>query len=210
MSHELRSPLAAVRARLENIVDGIEPADTESMAAMLRSVERLGRLVDQLLDLSRLERGDDLASQVFPVCDVLDAVVEESRLAGAEREIDVIVRGAPMVDGDPERVHQVIANLVDNAINHSPVGYAVRIEAEAAVTGTIVSVADDGPGVAPDVAERMFERFYRAPHNGAPLGAGLGLAIARSIVERHGGSIHVDPTRTGGCRMVVQFPPVSN
>ena len=211
VSHELRSPLAAVRARLENIVDGIESAEPDALAAMLRSVERLGRLVDQLLDLSRLERGDELTSQVFPVRDVLDAVVEESRISGAQREIDVVVRGEPMVNGDPERVHQVIANLVDNALDHSPAGCQVTIEADGTDAGTIVSVADDGPGVPPEVAERMFERFYRAPHrNGSPRGAGLGLAIARSIVERHGGSIHVDPDRASGCRMVVQFPPVAN
>jgi signal transduction histidine kinase len=210
VSHELRSPLAAVRARLENIVDGIEPAEADALTAMLRSVERLGRLVDQLLDLSRLERGDELDSQVFAVRDVLDAVAEESRIAGAERDIEVVVLGEPLVDGNPERIHQVIANLVDNAITHSPAGCQVRIDARDSETGTVVSVADEGPGVPPDVAARMFERFYRAPHrNGSTRGAGLGLAIARSIVEGHGGSISVDAASADGCRMVVQFPPVA-
>ncbi len=111
VSHELRTPLAAVRARLENIVDGIEPADAERMAAMLRSVERLGRLVEQLLDVSRLESGEPLSIESFAVAEVIDAVVEEARMAEPVPDLVVDVRGDPHVDGDPERIYQVLANL---------------------------------------------------------------------------------------------------
>lgn len=208
VSHELQSPLTAVRARLENMVDGVEPIDPDAMASMLRSVDRLGRLVDQLLDLSRLESGQPLAHQQFVARDVVDAAVDEARLASDGALIDVTIRAAAHIVGDPDRIHQVVANLLDNAIRHAPNGSRVTVDVDVSAAGTSIAVTDAGPGIPDEVASRIFDRFYGAPEaNGTRRGAGLGLAIARSIVDLHGGTIRAESVRPTGCRMVVQFPP---
>jgi signal transduction histidine kinase len=111
-------------------------------------------------------------------------------------------------DGDPERVHQVVANLLENAVRHSPAGGAVEVHARRSASGVTIEVIDEGPGI-PDVeASRVFERFYRADSARATSdgGAGLGLAIARWIVDLHGGEIHPERRDPHGCRMVVTLP----
>ncbi|HEX6675770.1 MAG TPA: DUF4153 domain-containing protein [Actinomycetes bacterium] len=130
VSHELRTPISALQAELENLVDGIEPADPETLRTMLRQAERLGRLVAQLLDLSRLESGAvPLQRRVFQVGPLLEDAAAEARLAAPG--ITVAVRAEPglAVDGDPERVHQVLANLVSNATRYSPAGGTVELGA---------------------------------------------------------------------------------
>ena len=108
--------------------------------------------------------------------------------------------------GDPERLHQVVANLLDNAVRHSPPEGRVWLSAHAATAGrTTIVVADEGPGIPPDDVERVFERFHRTDA-AAPRGTGLGLAIARWIVDAHGGAIRVEPREPQGCRMVVEMP----
>jgi len=111
--------------------------------------------------------------------------------------------------GDPERIHQVVANLLDNAVRHSPPDGRVWLTAHADAGSTRIEVCDEGPGIAPAEAERVFERFYRADaaRNGA--GSGLGLAIARWIVDAHGGAIRAEGRRDdgpSGCRMIVELP----
>lgn len=209
VSHELRTPLAAVRARLENILDGVEVADAERIGAMLRSVERLGRLVEQLLDVSRLEGGEPLSKEPFAVREVIDAVVEEARLVEARTDLVVDVEGDPYVDGDPERVHQVLANLVENGLRHSPPDAPVEIAAGRRNGRVWVAVSDRGPGIPADVGDRIFDRHYRADGSTQPAGgAGLGLSIARWIVDLHGGSIRSERVAPNGCRMVVELPAV--
>ncbi|MGZ8734583.1 MAG: sensor histidine kinase, partial [Acidimicrobiia bacterium] len=111
-------------------------------------------------------------------------------------------------DGDPERVHQVVANLLENAVRHSPEGGAVRVRARRGARGVRIEVLDDGPGIPDDEAARVFERFYRSDSARATKdgGAGLGLAIAQWIVELHGGEIHPERREPHGCRMVVTIP----
>jgi len=116
-SHELRTPLTALRATLKNLVDGVEVADDAALRSMLRQVERLGRLVTQLLDLSRLESGAvPLERASFPVIDVVAGVVDEALLHAPGARFDVDVPIDLTVDGDRERIHQVLTNLVDNAV----------------------------------------------------------------------------------------------
>jgi signal transduction histidine kinase len=209
VSHELRTPIGALRARLENLVDGVEAADADVLVAMLHQVERLGRLVSQLLDLSRLEAGTvPLDRRRFPVHTVLDDAAAESRLHAPGTPIEVDVAVDLVVDADPERIHQVIANLVANAVRHSPAGEVVRLVASAHTDGVAIEVLDLGPGIPAAEAQRVFERFYRADAARAASdgGAGLGLAIARWIVDLHGGSIRPEPNHPRGCRMVVTLP----
>jgi signal transduction histidine kinase len=211
VSHELRTPISALQAVLENVVDGVEPPDPDAFKTMLKQVERLGRLVAQLLDLSRLESGAvPLQRRVFPLQEVLDDAAEASRLSAPSTTIVVDVSPAGLaVNGDPERIHQVVANLLENAVRHSPAGARVRVGARAGSDGSVeLDVIDDGPGIPEDEAARVFERFYRADAARASTvgGAGLGLAIARWIIDLHGGSIRPERREPHGCRMVVVLP----
>jgi signal transduction histidine kinase len=207
-SHELRTPIGALRAALENAVDDVEPLDA---AAMLAQVERLGRLVEQLLDLSRLESGAaQLDREQFPATRLVGRIVEEwrPRAEGREVRLESSVEAALVVDGDPERLHQVLANLVANAIRHAPPGSAVLVSAAGDNGSARLEVSDSGPGIPADEAERVFERFYRSDHARAASdgGSGLGLAIARWVVDLHGGTIRAEQAEPQGCRMVVELP----
>jgi len=210
VSHELRTPLTALQATLENLVDGVAIADPATLATMLRQVERLGRLVTQLLDLSRLEAGTvPLDRHAFAVEPVLAHAVREQELNDPGVAIEMSVDDPGLAaDGDPERVHQVVANLLENAVRHSPRGGSVQVRARRSADTVTIEVLDDGPGIAAVDAERVFERFYRADTARASSdgGAGLGLAIARWIVDLHGGEIHPEPRDPHGCRMVVTLP----
>ena len=239
VSHELRTPISALQARLENLVDGVDDARPELLRSMLDQTERLGRLVSQLLDLSRLESGVvPLRREHLDAASVLDAVAAEAELQFPGRAVEIEVTPADLqVVADPDRIHQVLANLTANALQFGPPGRPVRLGASlagpagssAAVTagaptgasaaapaGTgptgggqvVLTVSDDGPGITEADAERIFERFYRADtaRRGAAGGAGLGLSIARWIVDLHDGQIHADPHRPTGCTMVVRLP----
>jgi signal transduction histidine kinase len=210
-SHELRTPITALQAMLENLVDGVEQPDRDALRALLRQVERLSRLVSQLLDLSRLESGGmTLERRPFPLGHVLHEAADECRAGG--HDVAVVVRVEPpdlLVEGDPDRVHQVMANLLENALRHSPAGGSVEVRAGVRGRGHVrIEVNDEGPGIADEDASRVFERFYRpdaarASNSG---GAGLGLAIARWIVDLHGGEIRPERREPHGCRMVVVLP----
>jgi len=217
VSHELRTPITALQARLENLVDGVEPPDPETLQVMLTQVERLGRLVAQLLDLSRLESGVvPLERARFDLAPVLEHAVREQQLHEPSIRVDVVVESPGLAaDGDPERVHQVVANLLENAVRYSPRGGQVQVRArrspgpaDTGAPGVTIEVCDDGPGIPDPDASRVFERFYRADSARASTdgGAGLGLAIARWIVDLHGGEIRPERRQPHGCRMVVTLP----
>jgi signal transduction histidine kinase len=210
-SHELRTPLGALRARLENIADGVEPADSRAIADALSQVERLGVLVEQLLDLSKLESGTvPLELTEIRAGELLDDALaewtEHARSRGIRIELDP---GSPdlVLRVDADRMRQVLGNLVANAIRHSPDAGRVLLSARADGTTNRLEVSDEGPGIAADELERVFERFYRSDRaRSADGGAGLGLAIARWIVELHGGTIRAAPGAPTGCRIVVELP----
>jgi signal transduction histidine kinase len=210
-SHELRTPIGAPRARLENLVDGVEEPSRDALEDALRHVERLGGLVEQLLDLSKLESGSvPLERDRVPAARLLEDVVAEWAPQAEARRVRLAVEtGTPFeLDVDVRRMQQVLANLVANAIRHSPADGAVRLSAVADNGHARLEVADEGPGIPADEAERVFERFYRSDRarSADAGGAGLGLAIARWIVELHGGTIHAEGAGVRGCRMVVELP----
>ena len=214
VSHELRTPISALQAVLENLIDEVQNPDPAALQVMLEQVKRLGRLVAQLLDLSKLESGAiPLQRERFPARTVLERAVTESRLraqqqAGSHVELTIDIRPNDLeIDADPERMQQVVTNLVDNALRHSPEGGRVLVRAERSSSDVTIEVVDEGPGIAPLEAARVFERFYRSDAaRSSDGGSGLGLAIARWIVDLHGGEITVDERRTRGCRMVIQLP----
>ena len=210
-SHELRTPIGALRAMLENAVDGVQPLDEAAAARMLVQVERLGALVEQLLELSRLESGAiPLERSPVEVGELLREVAEEWRPRAAERGIRVEVAAAsPLaLSVDRGRIRPVVENLASNAVRHSPPGGRVVLGARRVDGRVRLEVVDEGSGIAPEEAERVFERFYRADaaRSAADGGVGLGLSIARWIVDLHGGSIRAEAPGEGGCRMVVELP----
>jgi signal transduction histidine kinase len=210
VSHELRTPITALQAGLENLVDGVEPPGPEQLRTMLKQVERLGRLVAQLLDLSKLESGAlPLQRRPFEVRQLLEDAADESRLHAPHVQVWVAVDEPGLwADGDPERVHQVVANLLENAVRHSPAGGRVEVRAHPDRGQVAIEVLDEGPGIPDEEASRVFERFYRADEarSSSHGGAGLGLAIARWIVDLHGGDIRAERRAPTGCRMVVLLP----
>jgi signal transduction histidine kinase len=210
VSHELRTPIAALQVQLENLVDGVAQPDPATFRVMLAQVERLGRLVKQLLDLSRLESGAaPLDRSSFRVEPLLEHAVREQQLHGAPVSVAVRVEPTDLTaDGDPERVHQVVANLLENAVRYTPLGGTVEVQARRTADGVVIEVIDEGPGIPEEERARVFERFYRADAARAARdgGAGLGLAIARWIIDLHGGEIHPEAHKPQGCRMVVTLP----
>jgi signal transduction histidine kinase len=210
VSHELRTPIGALRAKLENLVDGVETADRAAIQTMLRQVERLGGLVEQLLDLSRLESGAvPLERSRFAATTLIEHIVDEWRTQAEIRDIRVEADVQPSLEleADEQRLHQVLANLVANAVQHSPRGGRVLVRAAAENGVTRLEVIDEGPGIPPDEAERVFERFYRSDQarSSKEGGSGLGLSIARWIVDLHGGRITAEAVEPHGCRMVVEL-----
>jgi signal transduction histidine kinase len=213
VSHELRTPISSLRATLENLVDGVTPADPALLASMLAQVERLQRLVSQLLDLARLESGrSPLHLGTVRIAALLTDVAEEVARSGSTSVVRVTVDPSKLtVVADRERLHQVVANLVENAARYSPAGAPVDVEAVGlGEQGVELTVTDRGPGIPAEDRSRVFERFHRLDHartrDGG--GAGLGLAIVRWIVDLHGGTIRADagPDGAGGCRMIVRLP----
>jgi signal transduction histidine kinase len=209
VSHELRTPIAALRARLENLADGVETPDAEAVAAMLKATERLSQLVDQLLELSQFESGAiRLDRQDFLAAEVVGAAVAEISPVGSNVRIVAELDEGLTVTGDPEQIHEVLTNLLTNAVRHSPVGGEVRVRGAPSARGVRFEVSDEGTGVPPGEIERIFDRFYRvdAARGSNSGGAGLGLAIARSIVELHGGSIRAESRGPAGCHVIFELP----
>jgi signal transduction histidine kinase len=213
VSHELRTPIGALQALLENLADGVEPPDPATLRVALAQTERLGRLVAQLLDLSRLEAGAvPLKPRAFELRPLLEQATRECTL-GEERRVRLKVCVQPgdlRVTADPERVHQVVANLLDNAVRHSPAEGRVWLSAYASppTPRIVLEVSDEGPGIPEEEAQRVFERFHRLDSSRASGtgGSGLGLSIARWIVDAHGGTIRAERREPAGCRMVVELP----
>lgn len=216
VSHELRTPITALQGVLENIVDRVAQPDPDTLRTALTQTERLGRLVTELLDLSRLDAGVvPLRRTRIDVADFLDEVVREAEVvaAGAGRDVRFQVRlpDAPLIlKADPGRLHQVFANLLDNAARHSPPNGTVLVTAAPDGDQIRFEVIDEGEGIAEQDRSRVFERFTRgerASHGGT----GLGLTIARWVVELHGGTIAVaDPpmptSDRPGCRIRLTLP----
>ncbi len=208
VAHELRTPVAALRAQLENAVDGVRPADPTALTEMLAQAESLGELVDELLDLARGEAGvvrlQRVPVQLAPLAAEVVAAVDAARPG---RRVLVTIGEDLVVHVDPRRLRQVLLNLVDNAARHTRPGGRVEIVARLDdAGGLVVDVSDDGPGIPVPERRVVFERFRRGSRgHPADGGTGLGLAIARWAVELHGGRIGVVPAERG-CLVRVELP----
>ncbi|WP_396134673.1 sensor histidine kinase [Cellulomonas sp. ATA003] len=214
VSHELRTPVTALRAQLENIVDGVSEPDPATMQTALAQTERLGRLVTYLLDLSRVEAGAvGLDVRDVALADFLQDAADAASLVGADKGLrfPVVVEPPDLtVPADAERLHQVLANLLQNAVRHSPRDEEVRLEATRQGDRVVIDVVDHGPGIAREQRALVFERFARgnSPAQTGQIptgGTGIGLAIVRWAVSLHGGTVEVADTPSG-CTMRLTLP----
>lgn len=205
VSHELRTPLTAMTATLENLADGIVPADPESLRAALAQAERLRDLVADLLDLSRLEAGvATLRREEFELLALVSECVDHVRLAGRISTVEVNVTPGLLVSGDRARISQLVRNVLDNAGRHSPADEAVIIRGGTVADGWWLEVLDRGEGVAPEDRERVFDRWGTSAAGG---GTGVGLAVSRWVARMHGGTLQfVDPMEGGGARLRLTMP----
>ncbi|MDX6279122.1 MAG: two-component system, OmpR family, sensor histidine kinase BaeS, partial [Kribbellaceae bacterium] len=210
VSHELRTPLAALCAVLENLVDGVAEPDPVALRTALDQAERLAALASDLLDLARVNAGKaKLSTTEVEVCSLLEQAVAEAKVSGREVRYEVEVMPTWLtVPADLSRLHQLVANLLDNASRHSPAGGVVRLGALATADGWRLEVTDEGPGIPAADRDRVFERFGTLAETEGGGGTGLGLAIARWVTDLHGGTIHfVEPEpATSGARVRVDLP----
>jgi two-component system, OmpR family, sensor kinase len=205
-SHELRTPLTSVLANLELLSVQLEKSELGDAAdGALRSAQRMRRLVADLLLLARTDAGRVPPRAPTDVGEVLtEAAAELEPIAdGHTISIDA---GRAVVDGTRDDLHRLAANLIENAIRHTPPGTTVHASVRARNGEVELVVQDDGPGISQELSDRVFERFVRGGDDRSAGSSGLGLAIVRAVAESHGGSVRLEPGENGGARFVVQLP----
>ncbi len=208
-SHELRSPLTVLRGRIELLGrhrDDPEFVEAES-AELLREVGRMNRLVDDMLTLAKAERGGLLERRPVPVDDFVEDLRRDLPLLG-ERRFKVTSNAGGTLDADPDRLAQVLRNLVTNAVRHTSPDGEIDVTIGAENGSAVFSVHDDGTGIPPEQLERIFDRFHRTDSGRTREqgGSGLGLAIARAIVEAHGGEIVASSPAGSGATFRFRIP----
>ncbi len=213
-SHELRTPLTSIRGYSELFRSGAA-ADPETLQRVMLRIEsestRMGKLVDDLLLLARLDQGRSLRRDPVDLVPIIENAVADAKAVEPERPITVETPDGVMVTGDSDRLKQVIDNLLANARVHTERTVPVRVKIERSGSDAIVSVADSGPGIGQQDLERIFDRFYRV--DGARTrergGTGLGLSIVASIVEAHGGRVSVESTPGKGATFKFTLPTIA-
>jgi len=213
VSHELRSPMAAVIGAARTLQDRwrmLSAAQRESFLALIGDeTARLAELVGDVLDTSRIEAGTfSYRFEEVDLARIVDEAVEAAALAQQEVQVVTSVNGRlPTIRGDRARLRQVLGNLIENAVKYSPEGGEVRVSAATGDGAVRIAVKDAGPGIPPDQQSRIFEKFGRADvEGGSKPGTGLGLFIARSIAEAHGGSIGVTSGTEPGATFTLTLP----
>ena len=213
VSHELRTPLTAIRGYVEALLEG--PEEPEEIRRFLEIIDRhsarMERLVQDLLRLARLDAKQETLDRA--PCDIVqlyDGVIADLAPAIADRgqtvDADVPPDLGPVL-ADPAKLHDVIRNLLENAVNYSPAGARIRLSAERREAATVLTVTDSGPGIPAEDLTRVFERFYRVDKaRSRPGGTGLGLAIVRHLVELHGGSVSATNSPSGGAVFTIELP----
>ena len=210
VAHELRTPLMAIQATVEAIQDGVFEADQEHMGTISSETRRLGRLVEALLRLNRLENGTtelkvetiDLSELVSGLAMSQEALIESSGLSLlTDIEDDIYI------EGDRDLIHQAVVNLVSNAVRYTPEGGGISVELRRDNGYASVSVADTGVGIAEKDLKKVFSRFWRADTARSNSGGlGIGLALVREVVDQHRGTVSVDSTLGEGSTFTLNLP----
>jgi signal transduction histidine kinase len=205
-SHELRTPLTSVLANLEVLEDTVDGEAREMAASALRSSRRMRRLVADLLLLARADTGRQPPHRPVDLSEVVtDAAAELEPVAG-DHEISVSAPPGAVIEGARDELHRLVTNLLENALRHTDPGTAVEASVERRNGEVVVSVEDDGPGIPPEMREKVFERFFRGEGDRSG-SSGLGLSIVRAVAESHHGNVTLEPPLDGrGARFVVRLP----
>lgn len=208
VSHDLRTPLAALQVSVEALADGIAPDPDRYIRSMKRDVQAISSLVDDLFLLARIEHDElSLTPETFDLAEIADEAIEALTPVAAARDVRLELAADARVpaQGNATAIGRVIRNLIDNAIRHAP-GASTIVVAVSSDEGPTVRVVDEGPGFPENFAARAFEQFTRADESRSRTtgGAGLGLAIARGLVEAHGGRIWIEPS--SGCEVAFALP----
>jgi two-component system OmpR family sensor kinase/two-component system sensor histidine kinase BaeS len=207
VAHELRTPLTAMQGRLEGILDGVYAADATHVQQVLDDTRMLARLVEDLRTLAHSESGTlTLQREPSDVGALVQEVVAMFRVAAETTNVRIAARipaGVPLLDVDPVRIREVLTNLISNALRYSPAGGTVAIDLEPGATIVALRVSDEGPGIPPADLPHIFDRFYKGASSN---GSGLGLTIARNLMEAHGGTLTVANREAGGTMFSAILP----
>ena len=212
VAHELRPPLAILRGELEGVARQrqLSPDLLETIGSTLEEVDRLTRIVEHLLIISRLDAGEALITARVNLGEIISSTVEQMKLLAEEKAIVVrqSISKDVEVDGDPLRLGQVVVNLLDNAIKYTPEGGTVEVTVEKNSEQAVISIADTGIGIPANALPHIFERFYRADRARArdSGGAGLGLSIVKAICSAHSGEVSVESSESLGTRVTIALP----
>jgi len=206
ITHELRTPLTVMQGNVEALLDGVHPLDRGHIAPLLEETKVLSRLIDDLRTLSLAESGalalHREAVDISAIArDVVTAFADQARRGGVALRSSAA--GPTSIEADPVRVREVIVNLVANALRYTPAAGSVDLEVRGAEGQVVTIVRDTGTGIAPDAVAGIFDRFSKATDSP---GAGLGLAIAKSLIEAHGGTIRAESAPGQGTRIVFTLP----
>jgi two-component system OmpR family sensor kinase len=214
-SHELRTPLTSILANLELLQASLEAGAEEDHAAVgsaLRSSHRMSRLVSDLLLLARADAGRTTARRECDLAEIAAGALSEVRPVAGERRLEINTEGPVMVEGNPDELHRMALNLLDNAVRHTPEGSEVRLEVVRRDGRAVLEVTDDGPGIPSGLEDQVFGRFVRgagpADQAGGD-GTGLGLAIVEAVATSHGGTAEAGSSPSGGARFTVRLPALS-
>jgi two-component system sensor histidine kinase BaeS len=214
-SHELRSPLTSVQGFAELLMldkDSLTPRQRETVEIILDNCRHLVRLLNDLLDLARSDAGRlSIRPQPTEVAPLIEDVVRTMRAqteAASQSLTEQVEPGLPLIEVEPDRIRQILVNLLTNAHEYTPEGASIGVAARAVRAEVEISVRDDGPGIPPDQLERIFDRFTRGDAGLTQRvgGTGLGLAISKSLVELHGGSISAESTVGQGSTFHLRLP----
>jgi two-component system sensor histidine kinase BaeS len=208
VAHEVRTPLTILRGTTEGLVDGVLEPDPETLASLHDEVLRLTGLVG---DLETLAAADAAALRLdrrpVDLAEVAGGAVALARAAATDAELglETSLERAP-AEGDPERLRQVVVNLLSNALRHTPAGGRIEVRTTTQGDEAVLEVLDTGPGIAAEDLPHVFERFYRGSGAQAGTGSGIGLAVAAELVQAHGGTIAATNLDGGGASFTVRLP----
>jgi signal transduction histidine kinase len=209
-SHELRTPLTSVLANLELLQASLgtpdQAEDREIVDSALRSSRRMSRLVADLLLLARADAGRAAPHRPVDLSDVVTDAASELEPVAGDHEISVSAPRGLEIDGARDELHRLVLNLMENALRHTDPGTAVEASVERVNGEVVLAVEDDGPGIPPEMHEKVFERFFRGEGDRSG-SSGLGLSIVRAVADSHHGRVTLEPPLDGrGARFVVRFP----
>jgi signal transduction histidine kinase len=211
VTHELRTPLAVIQGNVEGILDGVYLPDEAHLRTILEETQLLARLVDDLRTLSLAQSGTlQLRKEPVDLAALLSEVISASQAQAASAGVSLttdLPHGLPTVEYDPQRMREVFSNLLDNSLRYTPPGGSItvrcRLDTLPAGSWLVTEIQDSGAGMPPEMLEHIFDRYYKAQDS---VGMGLGLAIARSLVEAHGGKIAAESQPGHGTRLQVSLP----